>query len=244
MRYLILNRTTCRPSPTTDAPDVLRSGAAGLVGLLLAAARRSSAGRPVVASQADPSPGIELISAVYNSLQDRFFRPLDSSDLLDAAWEGARARSPSSGACPMSVDEPALTGDRAGDLGGVHDPVSGAARRRRPGRRRQPRGDGRRRRDDRRASASSTPYFLAPDQFSRYIALLTTDEGRVGLGIVDPGPVGAVQDRLGGRRRARRAGRRPGRRLNRGDRRPRRDAAPASRRLGAAARRRGPSRSR
>src|SRR5262245_6257078 len=31
-----------------------------------------------VVNQADPEPGVGLISAVYNSIQDRFFKPLDS----------------------------------------------------------------------------------------------------------------------------------------------------------------------
>ena len=29
-------------------------------------------------------------SAVYNAIQDKFFKELDSRDLLEAAWEGAR----------------------------------------------------------------------------------------------------------------------------------------------------------
>jgi hypothetical protein len=69
-----------------------------------------------VANQGDPEPGIVLITAVYNSIQDRFFKPLDSRDLLDAAWEGARRSLAEQRRLPNGVDEPVLTGDRAGDL--------------------------------------------------------------------------------------------------------------------------------
>ena len=142
---------------------------------------------PVVANQADPEPGIELISAVYNSLQDRFFRPLESTDLLDAAWEGARRALSEQRTPPMSaVDEPALTGDRAGDLAAFttqYRALIAAA---------GPSVDA-----NRVAMAAADvmtesigeqhTYFLEPAQFSRYISMLTTDEGRVGLGIVIQG---------------------------------------------------------
>ena len=142
---------------------------------------------PVVANQADPEPGIELISAVYNSLQDRFFRPLDSTDLLGAAWEGARRGLAEQRMLRgSSVDEPALTGDRAGDLQAFvtqYRALLAAA---------GPSVDA-----NRVAMATSDvmthsigeqhTYFLEPDQFSRYISMLTTAEGRVGLGIVIQG---------------------------------------------------------
>src|SRR5690606_23620363 len=69
-----------------------------------------------VANQADIEPGITLITAVYNSIQDRFFRPLDSRDLLEAAWEGARRALVEQRKSAGNVSEPQLTGDRAGDL--------------------------------------------------------------------------------------------------------------------------------
>src|SRR5262245_57955427 len=69
-----------------------------------------------VANQADPEPGIGLITAVYNSIQDRFFRPLDSRDLLEAAWEGARRALAEQRRLPNGISAPQFTGDRAGDL--------------------------------------------------------------------------------------------------------------------------------
>src|SRR5689334_24745229 len=35
-----------------------------------------------VVNQSDPEPGIGLITAVYNTIEGRFFKPLDSRDLL------------------------------------------------------------------------------------------------------------------------------------------------------------------
>ena len=157
-----------------------------LVGLLLLLLLTVSPPANVVANQADPEPGIELISAVYNSLQDRFFRALDSTDLLEAAWEGARRALSEQRRLPAGVDEPVLTGDRAGDLQAFverYRALLAAA---------GPSVDA-----NRVAMAASDvmtrsigeqhTYFLEPNQFARYIALLTTTEGRVGLGIVIQG---------------------------------------------------------
>jgi C-terminal peptidase prc len=140
-----------------------------------------------VANQADPDPGIELISAVYNSLQDRFFRPVDSTELLDAAWEGARRSLSEQKRLPSSaVDEPVLTGDRAGDLQAFVEQYRALLVAAGPAV------------DANQVAMTASDvmtrsigeqhtYFLEPDQFSRYIALLTSAEGRVGLGIVIQG---------------------------------------------------------
>ncbi len=66
--------------------------------------------------RANEEAGLELVVAAYDVLQDRFFRPLDSRQLLGAAWDGARKslaqqRRPSDG-----VDAPELLGDRVADL--------------------------------------------------------------------------------------------------------------------------------
>ena len=102
-----------------------RAGGAGGAPAASTAAPASAAAPPgaakpgnagAVANQSDPEPGIVLITAVYNSIQDRFFRPLDSRDLLGAAWEGARRALAEQRRPPGSIAPPALTGDRAGDL--------------------------------------------------------------------------------------------------------------------------------
>jgi C-terminal peptidase prc len=139
-----------------------------------------------VANQTDVEPGIALITAVYNSIQDRFFRPLDSRDLLRAAWEGARRslaeqRRPSGG-----VAAPDLTGDRAGDLQAFlsqYRALLTAA------------GSGI---DPTRVAMATSDVmtqsvgeqhtvFLPPDAFARFRASLTSDQGRVGLGILIQG---------------------------------------------------------
>jgi carboxyl-terminal processing protease len=140
-----------------------------------------------VAQQGDPEPGLDLIAAVYNSLQDRFFRPLDSSLLLEAAWEGARRALDQQRKLPRDIDDPALTGDRAADLDAFKTQYRALLAAAGPS-----------------ADANLVAmiasdvmtdsigehhtYFLPPEQFARYVALLTTDsEGRIGLGIVIQG---------------------------------------------------------
>jgi carboxyl-terminal processing protease len=140
-----------------------------------------------VANQADVEPGIELISAVYNSLQDRFFRPLDSTDLLESAWEGARRGLSEQRKLPGGVDDPRFAGDRTGDLAAFvaqYRVLIAAA---------GPAVDA-----NQVAMAASDvmtqsvgeqhTYFLEPDRFSRYISLLTSDSNEnVGVGILIQG---------------------------------------------------------
>src|SRR5215212_4222426 len=140
-----------------------------------------------VADQADPEPGIGLISAVYNSIQDRFFKPLDSRDLLDAAWDGARRALSAQRRLPNSVDAPQLTGDRAGDLQAFltqYRALLAAA------------GSGV---DATRVAMATSDLmtqsvgeqhtvFIPPDEFARYRASMMSNDGRVGLGIGIQGP--------------------------------------------------------
>lgn len=137
-------------------------------------------------NQADPEPGIGLISAVYNSIQDRFFKPLDSRDLLDAAWEGARRALAEQRKLPSGVEPPQLTGDRASDLQAFvtqYRALLASA------------GDGF---DANRVAMATSDLmtqsvgeqhtvFLPPDAFARFRSSLTSDEGRVGLGILIQG---------------------------------------------------------
>lgn len=142
-----------------------------------------------VANQSDPGPGLELVAAVFNSLMDRFFRPLDSRDLLEAAWEGARRALSSARALPDNVAPPELTGDRAGDLAAFSAQWRILVAAVGPGLN-----------ANRLAMAASSvmtqsiaeqhTYFLPPEDFARYIAQLTSDGDRVGLGIAISGNVG------------------------------------------------------
>ncbi|MGE3270085.1 MAG: S41 family peptidase [Chloroflexota bacterium] len=139
-----------------------------------------------VTAQGDPEPGITLITAVYNSIQDRFFRELDSRDLLDAAWEGARRALAEQRKLPDGVAAPSLTGDRAGDLQAFltqYRELLGQA------------GSGV---DATRVAMASSDMmtrsvgeqhtvFLSPESFSRFRQSLTSDSGRIGLGILIQG---------------------------------------------------------
>jgi C-terminal peptidase prc len=139
-----------------------------------------------VANQSDPGPGLELIAAVYNSLMDRFFKPLDPKDLLSAAWEGARRAVAQQRRLQNGIAAPTFTGDRTGDLAvfsaqyrALIDAAGGSV-------------------DANRVAIAASDtmtqsvdeqhtYFLDPDQFSRYLSVLTSDSGRVGLGVVMQG---------------------------------------------------------
>jgi carboxyl-terminal processing protease len=171
------------PAPPLQAAD---PSIADLVGL---GATRS------VANQDDPGPGIELISAVFTSLMDRFFRPLNSRDLLEAAWEGARRALASDRRLPDGVAPPQLSGDREADLAAFSTQyralltAAGAGVN-----------------ANRVAMAASAvmtqsvdeqhTYFLDPETFARYIGQLTSDGARVGLGIAIQGSSGPF--RIGG----------------------------------------------
>lgn len=141
---------------------------------------------PRAVTDGDPEPGIALISAVYNSIQDRFFKPLDSRDLLDAAWEGARRALAEQRKLPSGVAEPTFTGDRAGDLQAFitqYRALLAAA------------GSGV---DANRVAMATSDLmtqsvgeqhtvFLPPEAFARFRQSLTSDSGRVGLGILIQG---------------------------------------------------------
>jgi carboxyl-terminal processing protease len=140
----------------------------------------------VVASASNVDAGINLITAVFNSIEDRFFRPLDSRDLLGAAWEGATRGLTQQKRPPGSVDAPTLTGDRASDLAAFiaqyRALIAGAG-------------------PDVDANAIAMAaadtmtesvgeqhtVFLTPDIFARFRNSLTSDEGQVGIGILIQG---------------------------------------------------------
>jgi C-terminal peptidase prc len=130
--------------------------------------------------------GLELVVAAYNVLQDRFFRPLDSRQLLGAAWEGARRELTQQRKLPNNVDPAQLSGDREADLASFADryrALMAAA------------GDGV---DRTRVAMVATSAmaesvgeqhtaFLTPDQFTRFKARITSEPGSVGLGILIDG---------------------------------------------------------
>ncbi|MCC7368888.1 MAG: PDZ domain-containing protein [Chloroflexi bacterium] len=163
---------------SVDAPDVDRSAQPMM-------SPDVDAPRAVV-NQGDAEPGITLITAVYNSIQDRFFKPLDSRDLLDAAWEGARRALAEQRKLPSGVADPQFTGDRNGDLQAFvaqYRALLSAA------------GSGV---DANRVAMATSDLmtqsvgeqhtvFLPPEAFARFRQSLTSDSGRVGLGILIQG---------------------------------------------------------
>ena len=171
-------------APAAPTPAPASTAAPASAAAPPSASKPSNAG--AVANQGDPEPGIVLITAVYNSIQDRFFRPLDSRELLGAAWEGARRALAEQRRPPGNIAPPALTGDRAGDLDAFlaqYRALVGAA------------GSGV---DLTRVAMATSDVmtqsvgeqhtvFLAPDAFARFRASLTSDQGRVGLGILIQG---------------------------------------------------------
>ena len=178
-------------TPAADGQPTTSSAAAGTSVSAAGAASAGLAGatKPsgaVAANQADVEPGITLITAVYNSIQDRFFRALDSRDLLGAAWEGARRALAEQRRPPGNIPPPALTGDRAGDLAAFvaqYRALLEAA------------GTGI---DPTRVAMATSDLmtqsvgeqhtvFLSPEAFGRFRASLTSDQGRVGLGILIQG---------------------------------------------------------
>ena len=141
---------------------------------------------PAAASTPDPEPGIALISAVYNAIQDKFYKELDSRDLLEAAWEGARRALAEQRHLPNGVDGPTLTGDRAGDLQAFLTQYRALMAAAGPGV------------DATRVAMITSDLmtqsvgeqhtvFLPPEAFARFRASLTSDSGRVGLGILIQG---------------------------------------------------------
>jgi carboxyl-terminal processing protease len=171
--------------PATTAP----AATGGAPAVAAAPAGPSGASAPsAAANQSDIEPGIDLITAVYNSIQDRFFRPLDSRDLLGAAWEGARRSLAEQRKLPTgaSVSDPELTGDRAGDLAAFVTQYRALMAAAGPGV------------DPTRVAMVTSDLmtqsvgeqhtvFLSPESFSRFRQSLTSDQGRVGLGILIQG---------------------------------------------------------
>jgi C-terminal peptidase prc len=136
------------------------------------------------------------VAAGTFSALDRFFRQLDSRDLLDAAWEGARRALAQARRLPEDVEPPLLTGDRMADLESFSTQYRALAQAAGPSidptRLAMVTAD-----VMTRSVGEQHTYFLDPDQFERYVSLLTTAEGRVGLGITIQGPsapfrIGAV----------------------------------------------------
>jgi carboxyl-terminal processing protease len=145
-----------------------------------------SSSSQAVANQSDPEAGINLITAVYNSLQDRFFKPLDSRDLLDAAWEGATRGVAEQRRPASDVPGPDLTGDRVSDLAAFVTQYRALLAAAGP--------DINANRIAMTAADTMTEsvgeqhtVFLTPDQFDRFRSALTSDEGQVGLGVLIQG---------------------------------------------------------
>ena len=202
--------TSAAPAPAAVSPAT----AASPVGAATAATAPSPAvvaasplASPVVA-QASPQAGsqataqdpteqaLQLVAATYNALQDRFFRPLDSEALLQAAWDGARRSLSDQRRTIGGVSSPNLTGDRAADLAAFSEGFRALMTAAGPSA------------DATRAAmaASGTmtesvgeqhTVFLPPEQFARFRSSLTSEQGRVGLGILingqtTPASIGGV----------------------------------------------------
>ena len=179
-------------SPGAGLPLVGRAALATilLVALLfqLAAAPPSPVGpapeRSVFA--ADEESGLALIVAAYDVLQDRFFRPLDSRVLLDAAWQGARRALGEQRSLQPGIAAPELVGDRQADLAQFSAQYRALLAAAGPGVN-----------GARVAMAAAEEMtdsvgerhtvFLTPEQFTQFTASLTSDRGSVGLGIVIDG---------------------------------------------------------
>jgi carboxyl-terminal processing protease len=166
-------------------PPMWRSRLA-LVGLLLLLPFLVAATPRVAVYQADPESGITLMTAVYNSLQDRFFRPVDSREVLDAAWQGATRGLADQRSRPREVQAPRFTGDRAGDLDAFVTQyralLASAGESVDATRVAMVASDFMAQSVDERHT-----YFMEPEDFAQYTAELTTDDERVGLGVVVEG---------------------------------------------------------
>jgi carboxyl-terminal processing protease len=183
----IMQRTDERPRFRPGWP-----GRVGLVLIALAALGLQLAASPapgqapasdVAAAAVNEEAGLELIVATYNVLQDRFFRPLDSRELLGAAWLGALRGLESQRLSARGIASPPLTGDREGDLAAFSTQyrellaaagsgVDGAT-------------------VALLASANMAASVdeqhtavLSPAQFAQFRASLTSESGSVGLGVV------------------------------------------------------------
>lgn len=138
---------------------------------------------------ADEEAGLELVAATYNVLQDRFFRPLDSRTLLDAAWDSARGALGQQRRLPNGIVAPELSGDREDDLARFSIQYRALLTAAGPGI------DG-----IKVAMAASDAMtdsvkeqhtaFLEPEQFARFRSSLTGDQGTVGVGILIDGQRG------------------------------------------------------
>jgi carboxyl-terminal processing protease len=155
-----------------------------LAGLLLqTAAAPAPAFAPIQGTAAaDEEAGLELITAAYNVLQDRFFRPLDSRELLGAAWLGARTALIDQRRLDRSIASPSLSGDREADL------TEFSARYRELLAAAGPEVDGARvgmAAADSMAGSVEEQHtaFLTPQQYAGITASVNSDDRRIGLGI-------------------------------------------------------------
>lgn len=139
--------------------------------------------------QVEEDPGLEVVVAAYNVLQDRFFRPLDSRQLLGAAWEGARRGLTQQRRLPSGIAAPELSGDREGDLAQFANQYRALLAQAGPDADRQRVGF-----VAAEAMAASVGEqhtgFLTPEQFTQFTSSLTSERATVGLGIVLDGQRG------------------------------------------------------
>ncbi len=185
------------PSLPVRPPWLVRSAlvvllVVGLAGQLAAAppngrALTSSPQRVVVAS--DEEAGLELITAAFNVLQSRFFRPLDSRALLSAAWRGTQKVLNEQRRSTGRVSAPQLVGDRDADLAAFSTQYRAILVAAGP--------DVQGARVAMAATAAMADsvgeqhtFFMTPEQFVQYKASLTSDQGMVGLGIGLSGQTG------------------------------------------------------
>lgn len=175
-------------APATRARLMLYAALAGLLLVALVLQLSGFAPVPVAtpANAAGEEAGLELITATYTVLQDRFFRPLDSRELLGAAWLAARRSLSDQRRLRTDVPAPVFAGDREGDLAefstryremlaGAGSDVDGV----------------------RIAMIASSAMadsvgeqhttFLTPDALVALRAQLTSDRGQPGLGILISG---------------------------------------------------------
>ena len=67
--------------------------------------------------------GLETVRVAFNLLMDKYYKPLQSNDLLQAAWSGLAAQAAAAGSAPV------LTGNRTADFQAFSDSFNRAASR-------------------------------------------------------------------------------------------------------------------
>ena len=179
---------------TVTAPSPVAAAASPAASPIVAQASPQAAA--LAAAQSPTEQAVLLVASTYNALQDRFFRPLDSKALLEEAWDGARRPLSDQRRAISGVPAPNLTGDREADLAAFSESFRALMTAAGPGA------------DATRAAMSAAgtmtesvgeqhTVFLSPEQFSRFRSSLTTEQDRVGLGIlingqVTPATIGSV----------------------------------------------------